>query len=360
MLSVNNQLIEFFGSNEFDGKRKIVISSVGTSKRNNLTQYLGSNDLLYSDVLPNPSLRQLVDFFKIVQPTEKDIIVGIGGGSVIDFSKLVALFAETPIDEIKSIIESAGYHSIQRVLKVVIVPTLFGSGAEQTPFAVCYIGKNKYSVANESIRPARVAYIPEINISASSNIKLANVLDCFCQAAESLTARNANNLSKEYAEKTLRLLVPIAEEYIEGNSIHLAAKVAEASRLCGKAIAISKTTGPHAMSYFLTTNLGWKHGIAVGVVFIFFFEKYKPFNTQNVGINRLFNVLDDLLPSDQIEGYFESLGLNTRRLASQIFDELDFYNWVSSINIERLGNGPDVNISWLNEKDLMEFYKVFT
>lgn len=357
MSSVNNQLTEIFRSSAFDGSRKIIISSVGTSYRNNLKQYLGPKDVLYEDVLPNPSLKQLVDFLRIVQPLDKDIIVGIGGGSVIDFSKLVSLFAETPCNEIKRIIETAQYHSIQKALKLVVIPTLFGSGAEQTPFAVCYVGKKKYSVANDLILPFKVEYIPELNISAPSSIKLANVLDCFCQAAESLTARNANGLSIEYAEKTLRLLVPIAKEYIKVNSSDLAAKMAEASSLCGKAISISKTTGPHAMSYFLTANLGWKHGIAVGFVFVFFWEKYKTFSADNLEIQRLFDVLGDIMPPNQIIEYFTSLGLDMRKLASYVNDHVDFSNWVSSVNLERLGNGPDINMSWLNEKDLMEFYK---
>ena len=357
MSSVNNQLTEIFRSNAFDGSRKIIISSAGTSKRNDLRQYVGANDVLYTEVLPNPSFNQLIEFFKVVQPTESDKVFGIGGGSVIDFSKLVALFANTPNNEIKTFIESSHYNSIKRALKLVVIPTLFGSGAEQTPFAVCYVGKKKYSVTNDLILPFKVEYIPELNISAPSSIKLANVLDCFCQAAESLTARNANRLSIEYAEKTLRLLVPIAKEYIEVNSNDLAAKMAEASSLCGKAISISKTTGPHAMSYFLTANLGWKHGIAVGFVFVFFWEKYKPFNADNLEIQRLFDVLGDIMPPNQIIEYFTSLGLNMRKLASYVNDHVDFSNWVSSVNLERLGNGPDINMSWLNEKDLMEFYK---
>ena len=187
------------------------------------------------------------------------------------------------------------FGSIQKALRLISVPTLFGSGAEQTPFAVCYIGKKKYSVANSLILPTRVEYIPEINISAPTNTKLANVLDCFCQAAESLTARNANNVSLEFAEKTLRLLVPIAKEYVNGNSVVLASKMAEASNLCGKAIAISKTTGPHAMSYYLTSVLNWTHGKAVAFTFVYFLEKYRSFESKDVSIQRLFQLLNEIL-----------------------------------------------------------------
>lgn len=353
---MNDQLIQLFGSNELEGKRKIVITSAGTSNRNNLRQYLGPTDVLYSGVLPNPSLEQLVDFFRIVQPIDKDIIVGIGGGSVIDFSKLVALFAETPSNEVRSIIETARYHSIQKALKLVVVPTLFGSGAEQTPFAVCYIGKKKYSVANDLILPARVVYIPEINISASSKIKLANVLDCFCQAAESLTSRNANNLSKKYAEQTLRLLVPIAKQYIEENSIDLSVKMAEASSLCGKSIAISKTTGPHAMSYFLTSRLAWDHGVAVAMSFIFFYEYYRMEKTES--LNDLKDIFKGLFKNYEPKTLFQHWGLNIGGLSKEILAMNDTELWMRSVNVERLSNGPDIELAWLNHENLKQFYKV--
>lgn len=353
MSFVNDQLIELFESSEFDRKRKIVISSVGTSNRNNLAQYLGLNDVLYSDVLPNPSLEQIIDFFRVVHPTENDIVVGIGGGSVIDFSKLVALFSETPIEEIKIIIETAQFHTIEKVLKLVIVPTLFGSGAEQTPFAVCYIGKKKYSVANDLILPARVKYIPEFNISAPSSIKLANVLDCFCQAAESLTASKANKVSINYGESALKLLVPIAKEYIEGNSIDLSANMAEASNLCGKAIAISKTTGPHAMSYFLTMKLSWPHGIAVGFSFLFFYSKYS--ELENRKVERLIKIMDEILDGTTLNIFFESLGFETKHLCMELLNSIDINAWLSSVNVERLSNGPQ--LPTLNYYEIARFYK---
>lgn len=356
MSSVNSQLIALFESNEYLGHRRVIISSAGTFKRNNLKQYLRPNDVIYAEVLPNPSLNQLIDFFRIIKPTQKDLVFGIGGGSVIDFAKLVALFAETPTAEIKSNIESAQFGSIQKVLRLVIVPTLFGSGAEQTPFAVCYIGKKKYSVANRLLLPARVAYIPEINISAPSTTKLANVLDCFCQAAESLTAQSANDVSAEYAEKTLRHLAPIAKKYIRGNSIDLAAKMAEASNLCGKAIAISKTTGPHAMSYFLTSTLRWNHGTAVAMAFLFFLKNYRESNIKCPSVENLLKILIEVLPFETCEEYFMNLGLETKVLAKQLNFNIDPHEWISSVNIERLSNGPNIDMSWLNVENINNYF----
>lgn len=360
MSSVSNQLEELFDSKEFAGRKKILISSAGTSQRNNLRKYLKPDDLLYAEVLPNPSLNQLFDFFRIIRLTPEDIVFGIGGGSVIDFSKLVALFASIPNGEIKSLIESAEFGSIEKALRLVVVPTLFGSGAEQTPFAVCYIGNKKYSVANSLILPERVEYVPEMNISANSNIKLANVLDCFCQAAESLTAQNANQDSVELAKNSLRILVPIAKDYINCKQIHLATKMAKASMFCGNAIAISKTTGPHAMSYYLTSKLKWKHGIAVAMAFIFFFENYQSLTKKNLQVERVLSVLQGFLHTNSVQEYFKLLGLEMDNFALEIINSISMNEWLSSINIERLSNGPDIDMRWLSVENMSSFYKRFS
>ena len=356
MSSVSNQLIELFDLKEFAGQRKIIISSEGTSIRNNLKKYLNPGDLLYAEVLPNPSLGQLIKFFKSIQPKPDDIVFGIGGGSVIDFSKLVALFAATHRFEIKSIIESTRFRSIETALRLVVVPTLYGSGAEQTPFAVCYIGQKKYSVANSLLMPASIRYIPEMNISASSNTKLANVLDCFCQAAESLTAKNSTDFSVEYAERTLRILVPIAKEYIEESTTDLAAKMAEASSFCGKAIAISKTTGPHAMSYFLTSTLRWNHGTAVAMAFLLFFNIYKETKEENPFLKRALDILAEVLPFKSLEEYFRMLGLEVESLAEELIDKIKVTEWISNINIERLSNGPDIDMNLFSEDNIYNYY----
>ena len=362
MSSVNNHLKALFESNEYVGHRKVIISSAGTSKRNNLKDYLGPNDLLYAEVLPNPSLNQLIDFFSIIQPTLKDVVFGIGGGSVIDFSKLIALFSQTQSADIKGLIESGRFQSIEKALKLVIVPTLFGSGAEQTPFAVCHIGKKKYSVANTVILPSRVEYVPELNISAPTNVKLANVLDCFCQAAESLTAQKANEDSLNFAENTLKILIPIAKDYVRINDLSLANKMAEASMQCGRAIAISKTTGPHAMSYYLTNQLGLSHGNAVGIMFLYFFEKYEEKLFQDEAMSALKNVMNKYFDNNRRElypsicSYFEALGFDWIELKNTISQCINYKIWCESVNKERLLNGPNKTERFVKEELLLNYF----
>ena len=135
--------------------------------------------------------------------------------------------------------------------------------------------------------------------------------------------------------------------------------MAEASSLCGKAIAISKTTGPHAMSYYLTSVLNWSHGESVAFAFVYFVENYRRFASENNRIQRLFQLLNEILPDETIDVFFKSIGFELRLQALEVIESIDFSNWINSVNLERLTNGPKVDMSWLNKDKMNEFYKSY-
>ena len=359
MSSVNNQLKEFLTS-RIKSKKKIVISSRGASKRLGLNNYLSKDDQIFDRVEPNPNLIQLIEFFQTFNLDSETTVVAIGGGSVIDFSKLVALFFKCKPDNIKTKIESGEYRNIDSALKTVVIPTLYGSGAEQTPFAVCYIGSKKYSVSNPLLFPKSILYFTGFSESIPIKIKEANILDCFCQASESLTSINSNELSKNYAAGAVKLLVKYGRDYIRMNK-HVS-EIMKASELCGKAISTSKTTGPHALSYYLTSQHDLPHGKAVGLSFLYFLQFYLSPKYNND--KQLIDFFEQLCISfncektelaNEIPEYLDKIGLNTLNLKKSIYSKIDYKEWYSSINLERLVNGPQISDEDFNYKSLKIF-----
>lgn len=359
MSSVNNQLKEFFSSN-LKSDKKIVVSSRGTSKRLNLKSYLSSKDQLFDHVEPNPNLTQLIDFFHAVKLDSETTVVAIGGGSVIDFSKLVSLFYDINIDDVRIQIESGSYRYLDNALKLVVIPTLYGSGAEQTPFAVCYIGNRKYSVSSPKLLPKTIYYISTFSESIPIPVKEENILDCFCQASESLTSVNANELSKSYAVRAINLLVEYGLDYV-GMNKHVN-EIMKASEYCGKAIGISKTTGPHALSYHLTSAHALPHGRAVGLSFLYFLQLYS--SPKYKELNQLIDFFEQLSISFNcgieelivvIPKFFNDLGLNASGIKKSISSRLDYGDWYNSVNLERLVNGPHIAEEDFNEATLKSF-----
>jgi alcohol dehydrogenase class IV len=130
------------------------------------------------------------------------------------------------------------------------------------------------------------------------------------------------------------------------------------ANLAGRAINISKTTVPHAVSYPFTSNYGISHGHAVSLTFEKFF-KFNYFNkhksSANFDLQKRFDIIFDLTKSKNINSFcdyiirlkrkaklennFNKLGININKEINKI---------TSNVNTQRLKNNPIE----LNKKDL--------
>lgn len=161
-----------------------------------------------------------------------DAFVAVGGGTVIDTTKLVRGFSGLPF---------------------LAVPTTAGTGAEATRFAVYYDHGKKCSADDVRYLPTDQLLVPEFCESASDYQKASCAFDAYAQAVESLWAKGATDESKSYAHKALDMMEK--GEQLLG------------SYWAGRAIDISRTTAAHAFSYYMTATYGVPHGEAVYMMF---------------------------------------------------------------------------------------------
>ena len=82
-----------------------------------------------------------------------DLIISIGGGSVIDMGKLISIFSANESNPHSYI--TGKRQLVKKNNKLISIPTTSGSGSEATHFAVIYDSITKYSVVHESLLPAR-------------------------------------------------------------------------------------------------------------------------------------------------------------------------------------------------------------
>ena len=109
--------------------------------------------------------------------------------------------------------------------------------------------------------------IPEFLTSAPNKIKASAGFDSIAQAIESLISRKSTERSVEYATKSLKFAINCFVPFLENPNIKNATEMSIASNLAGKAINISKTTAPHAVSYPFTSLFNISHGHAVSLFF---------------------------------------------------------------------------------------------
>ena len=186
-----------------------------------------------------------------------DLIIAVGGGTVMDIAKMLSIAYSNCCEKVEEIVS---HSQLQNRLDLIFIPTTAGTGSEATSFAVVYRDKVKLSIERRSVLPTYTVLDPLLLRSLPVPVLNSTVLDALAQAIESIWARGSTAEVKEYAQQAIGLIL----DNLDGeNTIERLEHLLTASHLAGKAINISKTTLPHSISYPLSSHFGVPHGIAV-------------------------------------------------------------------------------------------------
>ncbi len=221
---------------------------------------LAQNEYQYfSEFTNNPKIEDVERGVRCVKIFQPDVIIAIGGGSVIDMAKLIRYNANLNT-------------------RLVAIPTTSGTGAESTQFAVCYIEGEKQSISNPKILPEEAILVPEWTMHNNYYLTACTGFDAFAQAVEALWSIHATEESDLYAQEALALLYRCLAQFATDPQLCMADKhwreeMMIGANLSGQAINIARTTAPHAMSYKLTSEYGYPHGFFIKILI-------RRFNTQ--------------------------------------------------------------------------------
>ena len=218
----------------------------------------------FTDFELNPKLQDVQRGISAYRECQPDLMIALGGGTAIDLAKLIGTLAvqsgsARDIATARASIEVAGK-------PLMAIPTTAGTGSEATHFAVVYVDGEKYSVAHPSLLPRYAVVDWTLTESLPKRVTAATGLDAFCQAIESMWAVGATEESMGYATEAARLAFSNLVTATTSPTPKAREAMSRASHLAGKAINISKTTAPHALSYALTSRHGVPHGMAVAIM----------------------------------------------------------------------------------------------
>ena len=281
-----------------------------------------------------------------------DLVIAVGGGTTIDFAKLLRYFGGRALQgEIYSIDELIGY---PLEVPMLAIPTTSGSGSEATPFAVLYVDGVKHSVAHHSILPEYVYLYPQLTRTLPAMQRAATGLDALCQGVESYWSVGATPDSQEISRVAIlearKHLVQHVKNPDEGSRFGMVM----ASHMAGRAIAATKTTVCHALSYTMTSEFGIPHGIAVAMtlgpalVYNAHVTDEDAIDSRGVEyvrgtMHKLIRLLGAETPEEARDDIFALLDatLSGHRPAHfGIESEEDVQHIASTVNPERLKNNP--------------------
>ena len=291
-------------------------------------------------IVSDSNLETIVDGCEQLRQCNSDMVIAIGGGRIIDVAKLISSVALST-DNYESVIK--GKEEItDKFLPLLVMPTTAGTGSEATSFSVVYLQEEKYSVVSEYLLPDYVIADSSLVQKMPDYLKACTVFDAFSQAIESFWSVDSTPSSRENAEKSITLISQNIQNYLK-NDKETTKYMVNAAYLSGMAINESKTTLPHALSYFLTSRYDIPHGHAVALT-LGFVGKINA----SLGDDKLKQVMKniaDMLNIDVInfDQYWRDLmktsGLEVN-LSKLGVKQQDLELIVDSVNIERLKNHP--------------------
>lgn len=205
----------------------------------------------------------ITNTIKSIDHSEPSGIIGIGGGSIMDLSKAVAIMLTNPgraqdYQGWDLVSNKAVYH--------VGVPTISGTGAEVSRTTVLTGPERKLGINSDFTPFDQVILDPQLIAEVPKYQWFYTGMDCFIHCIESLNGTYLNAFSQSYGEKALDLCHEVfLSDMLDKNEAD--AKLMMASWHGGMSIAYSQVGIAHAMSYGLSYVLGTKHGIGNCIVF---------------------------------------------------------------------------------------------
>lgn len=255
------------------GKKCLIVTGSSSAKKSgaldDLTEIFNELNIeytLFDKITENPLTTTCYEGGKIAREIKADFVVGIGGGSPLDASKAVCVYATNP-----HIVNDGIYTEVVEnlPLPLAVIGTTSGTGSEVSGVSVLTRengrkqsvgGKNYY--AKYAFADARYTY------SVPFYTTVSTALDALAHAVESSFSPRADFLSQQLALISVKMIYPILAKMSKTNELPTTYErdtLYYASLYAGFALNKGGTGFPHGMGYALTEDYGLPHGIACAV-----------------------------------------------------------------------------------------------
>lgn len=243
------------------GKKALITTSNGQSVKKygyltrleNELDKAGVEHILFDQIRSNPTKENVMDGAKVVKDNGCDFVVALGGGSVMDCSKCIALMATNPGDIWDYSLSKDGGKKVapNDALPIVAITTSAGTGSEVDIAAVITNEETqeKTGIFFPSMFPTISVVDADLMMSVPPKLTAYQGMDAFFHASESIINKNQHPMGEMFALKAIELIakyLPIA--YNDGNNKEARENMALANTLAGYYMLC---TSPHTMEHVM-------------------------------------------------------------------------------------------------------------
>lgn len=224
--------------------------------------------VIFTDIPTDSSLKTANKIAEICRQENINIIIGLGGGSVIDTSKGVRMILSQNSDDI---LKLSGYEGLPAGTPVplCIIPTTSGTGSEVTGVAVIRDEERdiKMEFISANIQPDIAVLDPQMTQSMPPKVTAATGMDALCHAIEGYTCMQKNPLSDAYAVTAINIISKNLMNAIKnGRDLDARAEMANAALMAGISFSNSMVGIVHGIGHALGAVSRVPHGTAMNIL----------------------------------------------------------------------------------------------
>lgn len=216
----------------------------------------------------NPTVEQLFEVYENTKDFAPDVVVAVGGGSIMDVGKSLCCLYGKEIDNVDMLREViADKKFLGPSAKWIGIPTTAGTGSEVTCWATIWDPQKNAKRSIEDSENYAYAALVDPDLAKAMPVKLAvsSALDAAAHAVESYWAKRTNCASRAFALHAIKTIIGNIDSLLKGEE-KSHEFMAQGSMLAGMAFSNTRTTACHSISYPLTMHYNIPHGAAVSML----------------------------------------------------------------------------------------------
>ncbi|QVL36433.1 iron-containing alcohol dehydrogenase family protein [Aminirod propionatiphilus] len=222
-----------------------------------------------------PTLAFVKDRARCLVEHEPDLIVAVGGGSVIDAVKVMEVYYEHPRITDAELFDRFNLPPLRRKARFVAIPTTSGTGSEVTPIGVLCVPSEdprtplvKKGIADYQLIPDYVLLDPRFTLSMPPAVTVSTAIDAFVHSMEAyVCARPKNAFTDPFALEGMRKVLSYLPKVMEDpGDLRYRGELQIAATMGGLALAGRGSGASHGVGKQLPSLGPVAHGVSVAVM----------------------------------------------------------------------------------------------
>ena len=242
---------------------KSLVEAGVTAKVEEVLNKAGVPYVLYDEIKPNPTIKNVLDGVDACKDSKADLIVAVGGGSSIDTAKGISIVMTNPErSDIKSL--NGASNTINRGMPLIAMPTTAGTAAEVT---INYVitdedAKIKMVCVDPNDIPILAIVDSDLMATMPKSLAAATGMDALTHAVEGYITKAHNDMSDMFHMKAIQMIFKYLPAAVNDKDPVAIEKMGMAQYIAGMGFSNVGLGIVHSMAHQLGAVYDTPHGIA--------------------------------------------------------------------------------------------------